>query len=285
MEENGIWILVVAVIVAATVLKKHPELLKKMSGGSDKIGLTSPGVRIATVIFVFNLVIMAMIPWLWDILTYTWYTLLLFNLGFWTVFYLRTIKVKDAAGKETKEDDPVAMKLASILAMILAAGLITTSWLYFKTGDLTHKEYTDKQEAEKTIRRLLIKEPALAVIAQCNPKEFDTPKKMEDAIKLYGEKGLLPWTKSSDCWGLKMTEEEYTLAIITVNKEFGEMITTPTTKGYKIFWDSPQKYEVMVNEFPEFFVWKGEEVQGTINSTRFKGIGGPAKIRVWLSKH
>lgn len=285
MEENGIWILVVAVIVVATVLKKRPELLTKMRGGSGRPGLTSPGVLIAVGIFVFNLISWGMVPWWWEILTYAWYTWLFFNLGFWTVLYLRTIKVKGAAGDDTKESNPVASKLANILALILVVGLVTTSWLHFKTGDLTHKEYTDKQEAEKTIRRLLIKEPALAVIAQCNPKEFDTPKKMEDAIKLYGEKGLLPWIKSSDCWGIKLTEEEYTLAIITADKEFGEMIKTPTTQGYKIFWDSPQKYEVMVNEFPEFFVWKGEEVQGTINSTRFKGIGGPARIHVWLTKH
>ncbi|MEK7669137.1 MAG: hypothetical protein AAB350_00900 [Patescibacteria group bacterium] len=79
-------------------------------------------------LIIFNLISWQMIPWWWNIITYSVLGFLIFNLGFWSVLYLRTIKVKDALGKDTKEDHPTASKIASILATMLILGLVTTAW-------------------------------------------------------------------------------------------------------------------------------------------------------------
>lgn len=276
----AVFITILAVLAFVVGTNKKARAWLTTKGSST--GFTDPRILITIGLIIFNLISWKMIPWWWDVLTFTWYHFAFFNLGFWTVLYLRTIKTKDKKDEETKEDHPTASKMASVIVLVLVVGLLTTAWYKIQQGDLTREGYQKKITTEKA----LAKEPVIAVVASCLPKEFDTTEKVEAASKLYREKGLLPWLNSSGCWGVKLNVPEVNLAIFKAPKdEFGEIIKTPTMWGYKIFWDSPQNYEVMVNEFQEFFVQKGEEMEGTINSTRFRGIGEPATIRVWLTKH
>lgn len=265
--------------------KTEEKSKEKTPDGDSKIGwswVKHPVALITYGLIVFNLVSRAMIPWFWGILTYTWYTSVCFNVALWTVLYLRTIKVKDANGKDTKDDHPTAGKLAGIIALMLVVGIATTTWSWFWRDDLSQEEYEKKVATEKAMKKA---EPVLAIIAECRSKDFDTADKVKRANELYREKGLMPWMVFSDCWGVKLDVPEVDLAILKApTEDFGEVIKFPTTRGYKVFWDSPQQYSVKVNEDNELILEKGEEIEGTLESARFKGASEPATIRVWLTK-
>jgi hypothetical protein len=224
----GKWFLIGLVALVVTPIAIF--LIKNLVGKTqDKLGFFKSAFLITIGIIIFNLISWKMIPWWWEILTYTWYTWMFANLGFWSILYLHTVKVKSADGKDTRESDPVSSRLANIITVILLVGLATTSWLYFQTGDLTQEEFASKKETEKTIRRLLIKEPVLAVVAKCQPKEFDTPKKLEEAIKLYADKGLLPWHSSMSCWESMITKDilPVRLAVVSVCDGSSEVVKNP----------------------------------------------------------
>ena len=129
------WPIVIVLIVLA-ILAKNPKLLGRFKTGAGGTGLDDIRVLIAFGIIVFDLVSWAMIPWWWGVLSYTWYGFVFFNIGLWTVLYLGTIKIKDATGKDTKENNPTASKLAKFIAILLVVGLLTTAWHKFEKSDL-----------------------------------------------------------------------------------------------------------------------------------------------------
>lgn len=167
-----IWPIIV-MIVAIAVLAKNRTLLGKLKGSSEKLGLSDPRILIALGIILFNLVSWAMIPWWWGILAYTWYGFLIFNFGFWTVLYLRTIKTKNDKGEETKEFNPTASKMATIIALVLVVGLITTAVYYFQRDGLSKTDYTKKMVAEEPIRREAILRAICLAESGCQQFESD----------------------------------------------------------------------------------------------------------------
>ena len=116
--------LIILVLVVVVIFAKNPGLRAKLMAGSGS-GLTDPRILIAAGIIVFDLVIWAMIPWLWAILTHDKKVFVLLNVGIWTVLYLRTIKTKDSTGKESPNQ--TALTLASIVSAMLVLGLLTTA--------------------------------------------------------------------------------------------------------------------------------------------------------------
>src|SRR3989344_654000 len=121
-----VW-LIISILAFSAILAKNPKLFEKVKGSSEKLGLSDPKILIAIGIVIFNLISWLMIPWWWKILTYTIPGFVIFNVGFWTVLYLRTIKVKG-----TNEANPTASKLANIIAIMLIFGLATTTWQFFQ---------------------------------------------------------------------------------------------------------------------------------------------------------
>jgi len=117
----GIVALVVLILLAALV--RNPKLLEKLKG--DKKGFSDPKILILVGVIIFDLISWLMIPWFWSVLYYRWYTLLIFNVGFWVASYLKTIKIKDKDGKETNDNDPTAARWANIIILMLAVGMFT----------------------------------------------------------------------------------------------------------------------------------------------------------------
>ena len=178
---------IIVILVVLAVLAKNQNLLGKLKGGSDKLGLSDPRILIALGLVVFNLISWAMIPWWWDVLTYTWYSFVVFNVGFWVVLYLRTVKTKDAAGKDTKEDHPTASKLASIIAVVLVVGLVTTAYKVF-SGKPSSSSIISRTPAGTNLSHSAPMEIAKLVICGCesNCQQFDpstkTPLKNKERV-------------------------------------------------------------------------------------------------------
>jgi len=90
-------LIVVAFVAVAALIRYWNQVGQKTDWLKGKSGFsfTDPRTLIALGLVVFNLVVWSMIHWFWEVLTYTWYAWAFFNLGFWTVLYLRTVKAKD----------------------------------------------------------------------------------------------------------------------------------------------------------------------------------------------
>ena len=129
MEITGGRIALVAIATIAMVLWKKPVWRTKLFGAATD---SDPRLKNLSVIagglLVFNLVSWGMIPWFWSVLSYTWSALIFFNIGLGVVLFLLTIKEKDASGKEGKEPNSTARKLAYFIAVLLVAGLLTSAW-------------------------------------------------------------------------------------------------------------------------------------------------------------
>jgi hypothetical protein len=148
-------------------------LLDKLKGGSEKLGLSDPKVFITIGLIVFNLISWAMIPWWWNIITYTWWVFAIFNVGFWLVFYLRTIKVKNKNGEDTDKNNSDALKVAILITIGLVVGLITTAGYYFQHDGLSIKEYTRKMTVEEPLRRHSILRAICMAESHCQQFESD----------------------------------------------------------------------------------------------------------------
>lgn len=235
--------LIIFVLAVVVVLVKNPKLRAKLMAGSGS-GLTDPKILIAAGIMVFDMVIWAMIPWLWTILIHDKKVFALLNVGLWTVLYLRTIKVKDSTGKDIKEINPTASILANIIAVMLALGLITTARNYgeekgwfgknnetsspqFAVGidqileQICMAESGGRQFEEDGKTPLRGKEdPNDVGYCQINTKiwesrikkfDGDILKSKEDNFRfargLYLEFGAGPWLKSMHLWGPKVGQQ------------------------------------------------------------------------------
>ena len=233
LNMTAVYLAIIAVVALALWNNQEAKAWIKAKKGSGS-GLTDPKILIALGLAVFNAISWAMIPWFWNVLSYTWFTLIFFNVGVWTVLYLNTIKTKDTAtGKDSKENDPTASKLAGLISVLLILGLITTAVMKVMQGDDTKEEYDKKVAAEKLQRKVLSKSPVIAMVASCRPaEEFDTVEEIEAAKKLYEEKGLLPWQDSIECWEKKLHKKMLPVRLAIVQaplNNWSEQIKNPHT--------------------------------------------------------
>jgi len=82
--------------------------------------------------------------------------------------------------------------------------------------------------------------PPLRAVAKCQPKEFDTLEKAEKAVKLYSEKGLLPWHRSMSCWEGSITKDMLPVRLAVViaptgtDKWSGEVKNPHTTQDMQL---------------------------------------------------
>ena len=129
---GGIVLLLIKNLKPTSSSEKNKDIKTKNEEESRWSWLTHTKLLIVYGLAIFNLVVWAMIPWFWDILAYKWYTWLIFNIGFWTILYFLTVKVKDKDGKETESDHPTAKRLAKIITAMLILGLATITWKYFQ---------------------------------------------------------------------------------------------------------------------------------------------------------
>lgn len=170
---------IIKVVRAARSTKKTSD--KNASGLNEETESTSvwslvkhPLSLITIGIIVFNWISYAMIPWFWDILTHTWVGFFAFNAGFWLVLYLRTVKIKDERGKETKEPNIAAYRIASIIMIMLAMGIMTTAYTMLKMSPKYSNETTSDRIVSPPFSNVPA-EIALPVIAQCESggKQFE----------------------------------------------------------------------------------------------------------------
>ncbi|KKR29893.1 MAG: hypothetical protein A3A96_01430 [Candidatus Zambryskibacteria bacterium RIFCSPLOWO2_01_FULL_39_39] len=277
---------IASVIIFLAALWKFPKLREWLLSQSGDKRIKDTKILIAVGIGIFNFIVWAMIPWLWEVLYYKWYTLVCFNLGFWAVLYLRTIKTKDeVTGKDTKEDNQTASKLASIIALVVVGGLITTAVYKIRQGDLSKEEYDQKVATEKVMRETFAVEPILQAIASCQPaNEFDSVDKVKAARETYLKDGVEGWLSSSDCWTERLGGMSFNLAYRTAPKdELSEMVKIPTVpRNYGLFIDSPQNYVAEINGDKNLIEKKGEKKDVTAYTLKFSGVGEPAKIRVYM---
>lgn len=82
-------------------------------------------ILITVGLIIFNLVSWAMIPWWWNVLSHKWYTLVFFNIAMGAILFLITLKQKGPDGKDTKEANPTASRLASLIGLLLVLGIGT----------------------------------------------------------------------------------------------------------------------------------------------------------------
>lgn len=179
--------------------EKTPATEEDKAGGKLS-WVKHPAFLITLGLIVFNLISWAMIPWWWSILIHTWYHFVFFNLGFWLVLYLGTIKTKGEDGKDTKESNPTASKMASIIALVLVLGLATTAWQQIQVK-------LDKSKAESGILSRtsttnlshgVPMEIALRVIAECESgtKQFGTDGKPIKNMERSGAFGKYQFLES-----------------------------------------------------------------------------------------
>lgn len=242
-----------------------------------------PATLISLGLIIFNFVSWKMVPWWWAVIKPDIATWFIFNAGLFAILYLRTIKVKGTDGKE-KEANPTALKMANVISVVLILGIATSAIFKVRRGDLTPEQY----EKVAAVQKVLEKHPAIAIVAACDPPRFDTEEEVKEAARLYGEKGLIAWSGTMACWGPRINLPEVDLALIEAPKEkFGEIVKIPTTRnpGYSVHWDATQKFEVRLNENEEEVYEKGMVIEGAAETLEFHGLGGPAKVRVWLTKN
>lgn len=89
--------------------------------------------------------------------------------------------------------------------------------------------------------KALAQNPVLAIVAKCQPKDFDSPEKVSRAAKLYQEEGLLPWHGSMTCWESLITKEMLPVKLAVVeapigNNELSQEIRTPRISGTFSDW-------------------------------------------------
>lgn len=283
----GKWFLIglvalVAIPVAFFLIK---ILIGKFSGSKDKLNFFKSSIFIvATGLVIFNFVSWKMVPWWWAVIKPDILTWFIFNAGMFTILYLRTIKVKGTDGKDTKEANPTALKMANVISVVLVLGIATSAFFKIKRGNLTPEEY----EKAAAVQKVLEKYPAIAIVAACDPPRFDTEEEVKEAAESYEKKGLIAWSGTMACWGPRINLPEVDLALIEAPKEkFGGIVKVPTTRnpGYSVHWDSTQNFEVRLNGSEEETYEKGVVVEGAAETLEFQGIGEPAKIRVWLTKN
>lgn len=222
------------VIVVAVVMAKNPALVNKLKGTGES---ASPLLYIGIGLVVINLAIYSLVPIIWTIMTSNKTSLFVFNLAFGAILYLNTLKGKDKDGKETKETDPTARKIAGVLSVLVVLGFITLGWQYFQRNGLTGKQYEEKAVMYEPVRKEQVLHAICMAESNCQHFEADgktvkrgvidpddtgifqinkrihadliketglNPEVEADNIKLadilYSRRGTSPWNKSREVW-------------------------------------------------------------------------------------
>lgn len=156
-------------------------------------------ILITVGLIIFNLVSWAMIPRWWNVLFHTWYTLVFFNIAMGTILFLITLKQKGPDGKDTKEANPTASRLASLIGLLLALGIGTIIFeKVTKEADLFSS--TQPIVLQPSFQPDLPAEIALPIIAECESggKHFEedgvTPLKNKEGSSAIGKYQILTST-------------------------------------------------------------------------------------------
>lgn len=183
--------------------EKSKETSKAYTGTEQKKRKTGwsywikhPATLITAGVTIFNLVSWSMISWWWNILTYTWWGFIVFNLGVWTILYLQTLKAKDKNGEDTDKNHPIASKIAKGIGVALAVGILTIAGDKIQT--YWEKRSTEGGVGSRTyatnLSHSVPMEVALRVIAECESggKQFEPDGKTPLKNKGIPDKGIKP---------------------------------------------------------------------------------------------
>jgi hypothetical protein len=159
-------------------------------GAGHSLALITAGL------IIFNLVSWAMIPWWWNVLFHTWYTLVFFNIAMGAILFLITLKQKGPDGKDTKDANPTASRLASLIGLLLVLGIGTV--VFDKVAqEVDFFSSTQPIVLQPSFQPDLAAEIALPLIAECESggKHFEddgvTPLKNKEGSSAIGKYQIL----------------------------------------------------------------------------------------------